>query len=84
MTELTIKGMRTLSSDEIMLINDLSDLGNQIGDFIKVLENEPIFYGEDDKELAIFADPRWLAIGKNHLQQGIMCLKRSIGKPDNF
>ncbi len=84
MADSTLKGMRSLSNEEIMLMNDISDLGNQFGDLISVLENEPIIYGENDKELAVFPDPRWLAIGKTHLQQGIMCLKRAIGKPDNF
>ena len=84
MADSKLKGMRALSDDEIMLMNDITELGNQIGDLIGVLEDEPIIYGEKDKELAVCPDYRWLAIGKTHLQMGIMFLKRSVGKPENF
>lgn len=84
MADPTLKWMRTLSDDEIMLMNDITDLGNQIGDLIGVLEDERIIYGEQDKELSVCPDYRWLAIGKTHLKMGIMFLKRAVSKPDNF
>ncbi|WP_423815292.1 DUF7681 family protein, partial [Pseudomonas viridiflava] len=31
------------------------------------------------------AEPfRWIAIGKTHLQQGLMCLTRAVAKPEFF
>ena len=39
---------------------------------------------QDDIELNVYTDPRWLAIGKTHLQTGAMCLKRAVSKPDDF
>lgn len=31
-----------------------------------------------------FVDPRWLAIGQTHLQQGLMAVTRAIARPDFF
>lgn len=29
-------------------------------------------------------DGRWVAIGKTHLQQGLMALRRAVERPDTF
>ena len=29
-------------------------------------------------------DPRWVAIGRTHLQEGLMALKRSVENPQSF
>ena len=68
-----LKGMRTLSDAEVKLMNDIADLGNQFGDLITSMADTGIEF-----------DPRWTATGKTHLQVGIMCLKRAVGKPENF
>ena len=68
-----LKGMRTLNDAEIKLMNDIADLGNQFGDLIIRMA-----------DIGIKPDPRWLEIGKTQLQTGIMCLKRAVGKPENF
>lgn len=68
-----LKGMRTLNDAEITLMNDIADLGNQFGDLITYMA-----------DIGIEPDPRWIATGKTYLQIGIMCLKRAIGKPENF
>ena len=68
-----LKGMKTLSDAEVNLMNDIADLGNQFGDLITRMA-----------DVGIEPDPRWLAIGKTHLQTGVMCLKRAVGKPENF
>lgn len=31
-----------------------------------------------------FTDPRWLAIGQTHLQQGLMAITRAVARPDGF
>ena len=84
MDDSKIKEMRPPSYDEIMLMNDIQDLGNQLGDLINMLKDKPIIYVENNKELSVCPDYRWLDIGKTHLQMGIMFLKRAIDKPDNF
>lgn len=84
MDDSKIKEMRPPSYDEIMLMNDIQDLGNQLGDLINMLEDKPIIYGENDKELSVCPDYHWLTTGKTHLQIGIMFLKRAIDKPDKF
>ena len=35
-------------------------------------------------DVGIKPDERCLAIGQTHLQTGVMCLKRAVGKPENF
>lgn len=67
-----IMGYKTLSEVEINRINVLKDLGNQIGNRIKELENHPT------------TDKRWVAIAKTDLQRGIMAAVRAIAQPDSF
>lgn len=74
MADEKLKGMKDLSPAEIRAMNDIADAGNQFGDLISQIE---VF---DE----ITCDQRWLAIGRTNLQQGIMAIKRAIGKPDNF
>lgn len=85
MADSKLKGMRELNEDEINVMNNIADLGNQFGELIDKLEHKPLYVFEASEiELNVYPDSRWMAIGKSHLQQGIMCLKRAIGKPDNF
>lgn len=67
-----IKGYRELNEDEIRWMNAFKQQG-------QVLE---ALIGEMDKH--IDADKRWIAIGKTHLQQGLMALTRAIAKPTFF
>ncbi len=70
-----LTGMRELNDMEIRVMNDIATLGNRFGELIENLRLEPDL---DD------IDRRWIQIGKTHLQQGIMALKRAIGRPENF
>lgn len=72
-----------MNDDEIMLMDDIKDLRNQFEDLINMLEDKPTIYGENNKKLSVCPDYSLLAIGKNHLQMGIMFLRRAIDKPDN-
>lgn len=67
-----IKGYRELSQDEINLMNQIKELGVEIGSLVEKLES----MDESDK--------RWVEIGKTDLQQGLMALTRSITKPTFF
>ena len=67
-----IKGYRELNQAEIDLMNKIKTQGITIGGMVEFLENSSD------------ADPRWVAIGKTHLQQGLMALTRAVAKPDFF
>jgi hypothetical protein len=69
-----IKGYRELSATEIARMNEIKALGAKIGELVEALEVEGSASG----------DPRWVAIGKTHLQQGLMALTRAIAKPEFF
>ena len=72
-----IKGYRTLSNAELEMINDLKELGEQIGSYVESLE-DPQTVGLPN------VDRRWVAIGKTHLQQGMMALTRAVARPESF
>ena len=66
-----ITGYRQLSDVEIALMNRIKEFG-------------PKLQGVIDDLFANGADPRWVAIGKTHLQEGLMALNRSVSKPESF
>lgn len=66
-----IKGYRELSQDEINTMNAIKAKGEELRELIKQVNS-------------LDADVKWSSIAEEHLQQGIMCLVRSIAKPDSF
>jgi len=78
-----IKGYRELSQTEIDLMNEIKTRGAELGELVQKLEKNQTQitaeHGTGD------AEPfRWIAIGKTHLQQGLMCLTRAVAKPEFF
>jgi hypothetical protein len=69
-----IIGYRELNEDEIARMNEIKAFGATLGEMIEALEIEG----------SAVADPRWVAIGKTHLQQGLMALTRAVAKPEFF
>lgn len=67
-----IKGYRDLSAEEIALMNDVKQAGEDVGALIATLKQMP--------EL----DQRWVAIAQTHLQQGFMAAVRAIAQPTTF
>ena len=67
-----IKGYRELSEEEIALMNVIKEHGIVTGEIVEAIQNH-----ED-------TDQRWAAIGKTHLQQGLMALTRAVAKPEFF
>ena len=67
-----IVGYRELNADEIALMNEIKEMGIDLGSLVSELESNPD------------TDQRWIAIGKTHLQQGLMALTRAVTKPDFF
>lgn len=69
-----IDGYRDLTEEEISVMNRVKIQGAELQKLIQELANLK----------SIDVDPRWLAIGKTNLQQGIMALVRSVAKPNSF
>lgn len=67
-----IKGYRELSQQEIDLMNEIKSKGVELGALVDKLE--------DSKDL----DQRWVMIGTDHLQQGLMALTRAVAQPTFF
>ena len=70
-----VTGYRQLTQQEVDWMNRAKEKANDVGSFLKELEELPAQAG---------IDRRWLAIAKTDLQKAFMCLVRSIAKPDSF
>lgn len=72
-----LRGYRELQPHEIEQLNRVSELGDQLQKLLMdiTVTTKPWDDGES---------PRWLSIGKTHLQQGLMAVKRAIAKPTTF
>lgn len=68
-----ISGYRDLDQAEINLINEIKVKGEELGLLCEKLEG-----------MREGVDLRWVAIGKTHLQQGIMDLVRAVARPESF
>jgi hypothetical protein len=66
-----ITGYRDLSEGEIAAMNAVKDVASDVELAVDALRLTD-------------ADPRWVAIGATHLQEGFMALVRSIAKPTSF
>jgi hypothetical protein len=69
----TLPGYRNLSHEEVALIRAIKSLGDPIESVITEIVRSNVDL-----------DPRWLNIGRTHLQQGLMALTRAIAKPEGF
>lgn len=67
-----IKGYRELDASEIQIINEVKGVGSELDMLVLKVQAMPN------------VDPRWAAIGKTHLQEGLMALVRSVAKPESF
>lgn len=81
-----IKGYRDLSQEEIERMNAIKDIGTTIEDLVSAMEMSAEMAEEADLVIDkdLIPDQRWVAIGKTHLQQGIMALVRAVAKPESF
>ena len=68
-----ISGYRELNEEEIAAMNEIKAKGAELGQLIMKME-----------ETSLDVDKRWLAIGRTHLQEGLMALTRAIAKPTFF
>jgi hypothetical protein len=84
-----ISGYRDLTQAEIDLMNRIKAFGPELQTIIAdVMEHLVLQDGTDDtkeRERLDAADPyRWLEIGREHLQQGLMALTRAVAQPTFF
>lgn len=68
-----ITGHRVLTEVEISLINEIKEVGAQLGRLIDRLH-----------AASNLTDPRWISIGRTDLQTGLMALTRSVARPTSF
>lgn len=69
--QLKIKGYRELSAKELELIAAIKSKGEELDQMVSHLASSD-------------TDLRWVAIGKTHLQEGLMALTRAVAKPSFF
>ena len=74
-----ITGYRDLTNDEIDLMNKIKEKGKELGELV-----DDLMYYHEVITANHAIDPRWVNIGKTHLQQGIMALVRSVARPESF
>lgn len=68
-----ITGYRQLTNKEVQLMNAIKAEGMSLSGLIdRVVEG------------GVNADPRWVAIARTELQQGLMALTRAVAKPEGF
>lgn len=67
-----IRGYRELNQEEIDLMNQIKEQGEQLQALIDKLRET------DD------LDQRWISLGNTNLQQGIMFLVRGVAQPTTF
>ena len=86
-----IKGYRELSQAEIDLMNEIKTKGVELAELCAKLEERlseqsaVAVHDEAEKHRIVGAYPfRWLAIGRTHLQEGLMALTRSVAQPGFF
>lgn len=72
-TPQAITGYRSLTTEEVELINLIKAVGNeQIADLIYTLRG------------TVGIEQRWVSIAQTHFQQGLMALARAVAKPAGF
>jgi len=87
-----ILGYRTLSEQEIQLINEAKKLSEMCGEFIAKLHGFPTTghsphmqgSGEDPSSHQPSLNKRWINIGSTDLQKGWMAVVRGIAQPNTF
>ena len=67
-----IKGYRELTAEEIGEVNRLKELEAKVLSTVAALRDSSQY------------DPRWVAIGQTHIEQGFMALARSILRPNRL
>jgi hypothetical protein len=78
-----IKGYRQFTPEEINLINLVKQKGAELEELCVMLAaqaQENLDVNSPEYQDA----PRWVAVGKTHIQQGLMAWTRSVARPEAF
>lgn len=81
-----ITGYRDLSQEEIDLMNEIKARGSELGELIAKLRGRNALRTTEQlfPPPEVWETDRWINLGRDHLQQGIMCLVRAVAKPESF
>ena len=91
-----IKGYRELSQAEIDLMNAIKAEGERLGELVDRvnahISQQQAATGSMEGEaqaaerlrLNAATPARWSALGRTHLQEGLMALVRSVAQPESF
>lgn len=76
------RGYRQLSEQEVDLLNAIEAKGLELA---QLVDDLAAYHASSEERGVIDGEARrWLAVGKTHLQQGLMALTRSVAKPGFF
>lgn len=78
-----IKGYRQFTPEEINLINLIKQKGDELEELCVMLGAQAQL-NEEINSPEYRDAPRWVAVGKTHIQQGLMAWTRSVGRPESF
>ena len=81
-----IKGYRKLSQEEIDLMNEIKEKGEELNILVGKIDecnHAEVEYGNIDLIL-VSESQKWTETAKTNLQLGIMALIRSVAKPESF
>lgn len=78
-----IKGYRELTQEEIDLMNEIKSKGEELDTLINILESRNVPRDGNGNDQTP-ESRRWVGIGKDHMQQGLMALTRSVALPTFF
>ena len=82
-----IKGYRELNIEEISLINEIKEEGIRLRSLINSVRHYNESKSDNNEAIQLNNDSetyRWIAEATTDLQKGIMCLVRSVAKPEFF
>lgn len=80
-----IKGYRELNEEEIALINEVKEMGQELDCLIAKVTMVNAGLSETGDAAPYKGDAsRWVAIAKTDFQTGLMALTRAVAKPDFF
>lgn len=70
-----VTGYRTLNPDQLALMNEIKTVGRDV--LTPLIDKVRAQAGQDPAESA-----RWAALGRTHIQEGLMALSRAVAKPE--
>jgi hypothetical protein len=79
-----ILGYQDVSGDKQAMVNELKEMEERI---LRQLDYLAQLHGVDGSPGSVrppFADTRWLAVGRTHIQQAFMAINRAVFQPQRI